>query len=163
MDYVEIHSSRLPFNGEQLECDGNELRPDGTCAKCERVNRRIASQVAPPARVADCGCGHSGLDHREEQGTGAARECYLCSGCTGFYNVHMALAAVTAERDTLRANHAAEVAAIKLKGLQSLNNYGSHMDDCEWWGSTPKQNCTCGYSDVCEYFIEAARHVILES
>jgi hypothetical protein len=41
-----IHSSNLPFNGTELECDGNELRPDGTCAKCERVNGRIAAALA---------------------------------------------------------------------------------------------------------------------
>lgn len=48
---VEIHSSSLRFNGTELECDGNELRPDGTCAKCERVNQRIANKVSTLASV----------------------------------------------------------------------------------------------------------------
>jgi hypothetical protein len=46
MSNVVIHSSDLRFNGTELECDGNELRPDGTCAKCERVNRRIEAEFS---------------------------------------------------------------------------------------------------------------------
>lgn len=42
-----VHSSKLPFNGTMLECDGDELRPDGTCAKCERVNQRLAARLQP--------------------------------------------------------------------------------------------------------------------
>lgn len=30
------------MNGTELECDGSELRPDGTCARCERINMRLA-------------------------------------------------------------------------------------------------------------------------
>jgi len=41
-----IHLPQYPLNGTQLECDGSELRPDGTCAKCERINERIASHYA---------------------------------------------------------------------------------------------------------------------
>lgn len=40
-----IHLPQYPLNGTQLECDGSELRADGTCAKCERINQRIATVV----------------------------------------------------------------------------------------------------------------------
>jgi len=46
------------LNGTQLECDGSELRPDGTCAKCERINERIASHYAgtfPPTEPTQAG------------------------------------------------------------------------------------------------------------
>lgn len=33
------------LNGTQLECDGSELRSDGTCAKCERINERITPRA----------------------------------------------------------------------------------------------------------------------
>jgi len=41
-----IHLPQHPLNGTQLECDGSELRPDGTCAKCERINERIEAYVS---------------------------------------------------------------------------------------------------------------------
>jgi hypothetical protein len=41
-----IHLPQYPLNGTQLECDGSELRPDGTCAKCERINERIEAYIA---------------------------------------------------------------------------------------------------------------------
>lgn len=49
MDNVIIHASNLLFNGTDLECSGNELRPDGTCAKCERINGRIMAKFSPVA------------------------------------------------------------------------------------------------------------------
>ena len=41
-----IHLPQYPMNGTQLECDGSELRPDGTCAKCERINDRIEAALS---------------------------------------------------------------------------------------------------------------------
>lgn len=32
--------------GTMLECDGTELREDGTCEKCERIMRRVKSHLA---------------------------------------------------------------------------------------------------------------------
>lgn len=50
----DIHLPQYPLNGTQLECDGSELRSDGTCAKCERINERIASHYAtPPTDIAE--------------------------------------------------------------------------------------------------------------
>lgn len=48
-----IHLPQYPLNGTQLECDGSELRLDGTCAKCERINERIASHFATPPDVTE--------------------------------------------------------------------------------------------------------------
>lgn len=41
-----LHHPQFPMNGTELECDGEELRPDGMCAKCERVNERIEAKIA---------------------------------------------------------------------------------------------------------------------
>lgn len=46
----------------------------------------------------DCACGHNGASHREEEGTGAARECTIAGcDCSQFCNVHMCLQAALAD------------------------------------------------------------------
>lgn len=55
------------LNGTQLECNGEELRPDGTCAKCERINARIATLVS-----------HQHSAPASPAALGGEAECYWC-------------------------------------------------------------------------------------
>lgn len=68
------------------------LRADLQAARAERdgFERKVFTT--------DCACGHHGWQHREEEGTGAARECQIAGcPCNQFCNVHMALKAARDE------------------------------------------------------------------
>jgi hypothetical protein len=40
-----MSTTKQHLNGTELECDAQELRPDGSCAKCERINERISRLI----------------------------------------------------------------------------------------------------------------------
>jgi len=74
---------------------------------------RLKAELAAAEHTVDCCCGHSGTQHHEENGTGAARECLVddCQ-CDQFSNVHMALTAAQYERDEARGKALEEAARV---------------------------------------------------
>jgi len=120
-----------------------------TCEKSPLVAEiaRLTSALHGAATSTDCTCTHSGARHREEEGTGAARECLVDGcGCRQFGNVHMALAAATA-----RAGEAAPdaVTGVVRKKMGNGARY-IELDDHPHLTTVPRLPSKCGNGYIVE-------------